>query len=179
MTSILRTYYAWQIVQSRDISYNVAKMGFWTYAEIAIGTIVSCMPVLPKFLRHFSPKIHATFASKSKSKPGSSSNPRQAKPQSPVAIEKPGSSAKSSSEKPFFTKGGGRGETGVLQIWNEAYQPSAAVEVKGEYVTLDEYDAVLPRKDTASESAPRRAQGTATRRDDLESGTYDFADRIR
>ena len=176
VTSILRTYYAWQIVQSRDISYNAAKMGFWTYAEIAIGTIVSCMPVLPKFFRHFSPKIYATFASKSKSKLGSSSNPRQAKSQSPVMGEKPGNSAKSSFEKPFITKGSGRGETGVLGIWNEAYHPSAAVQVTGEYVTLDEYDSVLPGTDTAGELAPRRAKGIATRRDDLENGIADRRD---
>ena len=167
MTSILRTYYAWQIVQSRDISYNVVKMGFWTYAEIAIGTIVSCMPVLPKFFRHFGPRLYATFASKFK--PGSSSpRPRS---RSSVVIEKPRNSAESSEK--LFTKGS-QEETGISEVWNQAYHPAAKVK-DDEYLSLDGYDAVLPRRDTASEPAPRLAKGTATRRDDLERGQDDFA----
>lgn len=160
MTSILRTYYAWQIVQSRDISYNVVKMGFWTCAEIAIGTIVSCMPVLPKFFPHFSPRLYATFASISKPRPRSRSS---------VVIEKPRNLAESS--KKLFIKDSG-GETGISEVWNQAYHPSAA-EVKD--LSLDGYDAVLPRRDTASEPAPKLAKGTATRRDDLERGQDDFA----
>ena len=167
MTSILRTYYAWQIVPSHDISYNLVKMGFWTYAEIAIGTIVSCMPVLPKFFRYFSPRLYATFASKSK--PGSSSpRPRS---RSSVVFEKPRNSAESS--KKLFIKDIGR-ETGISEVWNQAYHPSAA-EVKDEYLSLDGYDAVLLRRDTAIEPAPKLAKGTATRRDDLERGQDDFA----
>lgn len=172
VTSILRTYYAWQIVQSRDISYNVVKMGLWTYAEIAIGTIVSCMPVLPKFLRHFSSKLYTTFASKSKS---GSSNPRP-RSGSPVVIEKPRHSAKSPNK--YLAKRSG-GETGISEIWNGAYHPSA-VQVEGEYVTLDEHDAVLPRtarRVKASEPASRMAKGIATRREDLESGLGNFAVR--
>ncbi len=165
MTSILRAYYTWQIFQSRDMSYNAVNMGFWAYAEIGIGIIVSCVPVLPRFFQHFSPKLYATFASKSKSKPGSSSSPRQARSRSPVVIEKPRDSTESS--KKLFTKGSGRRERGTLEIWNEAYHPST-VEVEGEYVTLDEYDAVLP---------PEMTKGTATKRDDLESGQHVFANR--
>lgn len=171
VTSVWRTYYAWQIFQSRDISYNVVKMGLWTYAEIAIGTIVSCMPVLPKFFRHFSPKLYATFASKSKR--GSSSGNPPPKSRSSVVVETPRNSAESS--KRLFAKGNG-GERDVSQIWNQAYHPST-VEVKGEYVTLDEYDAVLPRMGTASESDPKMGKGNATKRDDLESAQHDFAIR--
>ncbi len=165
MTSILRLYYFGQLYQLRDTSYNVGRTDLWSLAEIGIGIIVSCMPVLPRFFRHFSPKIYATFASQSKPKPGSSSSPRQAGSRSPVVIEKPRDSAESS--KKLFTKGSGRRETGTLEIWNEAYHPST-VEVEGEYVTLDEYDAVLP---------PEMTKGTATKRDDLESGLPDFANR--
>ncbi|CAD6580725.1 MAG: hypothetical protein ASARMPREDX12_000255 [Alectoria sarmentosa] len=162
VTSILRTYYAWQIVPSHDISYNLVKMGFWTYAEIAIGTIVSCMPVLPKFFRHFSPRLYATFASISKPRPRSRSS---------VVFEKPRNSAESS--KKLFIKGS-QDETGVSKFWNQAYHPSAA-EVKDEYLSLDGYDAVLPRRDTAIEPAPKLVKGSATRRDDLERGQDDFA----
>ena len=53
---------------------------------------------------------------------------------------------------------------------NQAYHPSAAVEVKGEYVTLDDYDAALLREGPVSEWDPEIVKGTATRREDLESG---------
>ena len=138
----------------------MVKLVYWTYAEIAIGTIVSCMPVLPRFFRHFSRKLHATFAFKS------SSNPRPSA-QSPVVIEKPRKAVRSSSTKRFY-RGSGGGKS-VLAVWNKAYHPPAA-EVKGEYVTLDGYDAVLPWKDAASELIPKGAAGIATRRDDLENG---------
>lgn len=31
-------------------------MGFWTWAEVTIGIIVSCLPVMPRFFRHCAPK---------------------------------------------------------------------------------------------------------------------------
>ena len=40
-------------------------MFFWAYAEISIGTIVSCLPVLPKFFRHFGPKVYSVLFTKS------------------------------------------------------------------------------------------------------------------
>lgn len=58
----------------------------------------------------------------------------------------------------------------MSETGNQAYHPSAAVEVKGQYVTLDDYDAVLPRKGAVREWTPKIAEGTATRREDLESG---------
>ena len=174
MISILRTCYAWEIVQSRDVSYNVAKMGFWTYAEIAIGTIVSCIPVLPKFFQHFGPKIHATFASKPKPGSSSSSNLRQARSLSPPAgKEKPKIAKKSSSSSSFenlFQRGSEGGETRVSETWSKVCHPST-VKVKNEHVTLDEYNTMLlSRGPTAGESARQIAKGTATKRDDLESG---------
>ena len=173
MTSILRTYYAWQTVQSRDISYNVAKTSFWTYAEIAFGTVVSCMPVLPRFFQHFGSKIRTTFASKSKPGCCCHSNLRQARslPPPPVGMDslKSSSSLLSLFEK-FFQKGGEGGETCVSETWSEACHPSP-VMVKSEHVTLDEYDAVLvSREVTVGESAPQIAHGTTTKRDDMERG---------
>ena len=162
MTSILRTYYAWEIVQSRDISYNVCKMGFWTFAEIAIGIIVSCMPVLPKFFRHFGPKLYGAIISKSKS----DSNPELRCPSS-VVIEKPRNLANSKKHFPI-----GSQESDISYMWSESYQPLA--EVKREYITLNAHDATLLRRGTTSDLTPKIARGTATRRDDLESGQDGF-----
>ena len=143
VTSILRTSYAWQITQSRDSSYNVARMSLWTHAEIAIGIIVNCVPVLPRFFHHFSPKVRATFASKSKPGCSSSSNLRQARslppPPPPFGIEKPQDSTKSSSSSSerLFQRGGEGGETCVSETWSEAFHPST-VSVKSEHVTLED-----------------------------------------
>ena len=32
-------------------------MGLWTYAELATGICISCLPVIPKFFHHFGPKL--------------------------------------------------------------------------------------------------------------------------
>ena len=57
MTSILHTYYSWKIYRSEDVSYNIVIVCFWATAEIAMGIIVSCLPVLPRFFQHYGPKI--------------------------------------------------------------------------------------------------------------------------
>lgn len=41
-------------------------MGFWTYAEIAIGIIISCLPVLPRLFQTVGPRIYDVFSSRSK-----------------------------------------------------------------------------------------------------------------
>lgn len=55
-----------------DISYNVAWLGLWAYAEISLGLIVICTLSLPKFievkgvkLRLFLSSISRPFSSKS------------------------------------------------------------------------------------------------------------------
>lgn len=58
VTSILRTYYTWKILNSPDVSYNVVIMGYWTIAEITTGIVVSCLPVMPKFFHHYTSKLH-------------------------------------------------------------------------------------------------------------------------
>ena len=58
VTSILRTYHTAKIFNLQDISFNNAKMGLWTYAEITIGILVSCAPVLPRFFRHCGPRVY-------------------------------------------------------------------------------------------------------------------------
>ena len=57
MTSILRTWYTFRINRSEDVSYNLTLLGLWTWAETTIGTLVACLPVLPRFVQHIWPKI--------------------------------------------------------------------------------------------------------------------------
>lgn len=67
VTSILRTYYTWKIVKSPDVSYHMLQMGLWTEAEISTGIIISCLPVIPKFIRHFGPKVYGSLLLRLKS----------------------------------------------------------------------------------------------------------------
>lgn len=57
VTSIVRLYYAVRALETGDITYNIAMMGLWTHAEIAVGIICSCLPVLPIFFQTIWPKI--------------------------------------------------------------------------------------------------------------------------
>ena len=63
----MRTYYSYQVRTSLDKSYNLELMGLWCWAELAIGIIVGCLPVTPKFFRHVGPKVFNVFAFISKS----------------------------------------------------------------------------------------------------------------
>lgn len=62
VTSTIRTYYTWKIIDSHDITYDICKMGLWTHAEISIGIIVCCLPVSPRFFQFIGPKIYGTFS---------------------------------------------------------------------------------------------------------------------
>ncbi len=66
LTSIIRTYYRWKVVTSPDVSYNMNVMGIWTYAEIAIGIIISCTPVLPIFCKKFGSKVSGPISFRSR-----------------------------------------------------------------------------------------------------------------
>lgn len=41
-------------------------MGFWTYVEIAMGIIISCLPVLPRLFQGFGPRIYSALSFRSK-----------------------------------------------------------------------------------------------------------------
>ena len=43
-------------------------MGLWTFAELATGFIISCLPVIPKFFQHMYPKVSRALSVMSKSK---------------------------------------------------------------------------------------------------------------
>ena len=53
--SVIRCYYAFQLANSGDTTYNVDLMGLWTYAEF----ICSCMPALAALGRHLGPSLVA------------------------------------------------------------------------------------------------------------------------
>lgn len=60
IASILRLLYSSELIQvpSNNPAYQIDldRLGLWAFAEIAIGIIVGCLPVLPKFSKHFASK---------------------------------------------------------------------------------------------------------------------------
>ena len=163
MTSILRVYYARYVASKHDESYNIAKMGFWTYAEIAIGTVVSCSPVLPRFFQHFGSKVHEALSSKSKT----SDSPKISAPRHPrsrsllmendfgqQAISRPDVSSKSS----------------ISLTRDERDTSRSSTAVKDEHPMLRDNNGTLPTWGIEDCKGPRVVSNTATLRDDIEAG---------
>ena len=160
MTSILRTYYSWKIYKSIDISYNMIIMGFWTWAEIAIGVTVSCLPVIPRFFQHFGPGIRSSLLSKyrsgfkkswSRSLSGGSSMRDKTSTRIPTAIPK---------------RVGGMGTS---DSWE--YSSNGTLHAAGNYIALGDYERPpeIPSKAFVSGgSSGSREDGFATMRNDIE-----------
>ncbi|KAI9842653.1 MAG: hypothetical protein M1837_007020 [Sclerophora amabilis] len=72
VTSITRLVYTYRLVQSKDVTYNTIVMGFWTLAEVAIGILCGCLPVLPKFFQVLGPKVHTALSSTFRTRESSS-----------------------------------------------------------------------------------------------------------
>ena len=158
MTSILRTYYTWRTVESPDTSWELVPMGYWTWAELATGIIVGCLPTLPKFFQHIGSKI---YGSVSGSGPGRGSRP---------GIDTPGTDTSKKSvlakiKRPFAKYGVG---PNVSELWNDPYGPRT--QLHDEYLTLDGFDPSLPKATIFSATAENPGPGAATAREDLEYG---------
>lgn len=151
MTSILRSYYTWQTVETLDTSWDLLPMGLWTWAELSIGIIVGCLPALPKFFQHVGPKIYRSLSGTGPGR-GSSAAPNAPKLNVLAKVKRP------------FAKY----EVGlsVSDSWNDASNSRA----HDEYFILGEVDASLPQATTLSTPILCPGQDIATARDDLEYG---------
>ena len=105
VTSVLRTYYTWRVVESHDINWDLIPMGLWTWAEISIGIIVGCLPTFPKFFQHIGTMYH--------SKHSGSGTGRAA---NAVALS-PMANALASVRRPFGKYGVGRSI--ITDSWND------------------------------------------------------------
>ena len=61
IVSIIRTYYIWTVLNRPDVSNDLIGLSLLSYAEVAIGVIVSCAPTLPRFFQHVGPKVFRVF----------------------------------------------------------------------------------------------------------------------
>lgn len=62
--SIARLYYSIQLSVTGDLSYYMLGACLWAYAEIWIGLLCCCLPVLPKFVKIVGPRLSQTLTSK-------------------------------------------------------------------------------------------------------------------
>ena len=53
----MRLYYSVRILQTGDLTYNFVIFGLWTHAEFTLAIICGSLPVSPRFLQTFQPKI--------------------------------------------------------------------------------------------------------------------------
>ena len=59
---------------SPDISWNIAIMGLWTWAEMSVGVLVCCLPVTPRFFSFVNPKFQSMVTSLLRTTTGRSSS---------------------------------------------------------------------------------------------------------
>ena len=134
-----------------DISYNIIVMGLWTLAEIAAGIIISCLPVLPRFLRHAGPKVYRAFSVGSKSSSSSGSASAERKVTSPTF--------------------GPRQMASRPKTLNDPHGHKA--HVKGDYTELEEYNVVVSKPEAMYQLRPRPINSNR----DVESGGFGFPAR--
>ena len=151
----MRTYYTWQLSASPDKSYLMAACGLWTDAELSVGIIVGCFPVMPKFFQHVGPKVFEAFPFLSKSV---CSCGQELKSRSRILD----ADTHTQIRKPFAKYMAG---PSIAESCDDPY-----TRLHGEYYTLNESE-VSQRQATAAVDLTREAgAGPATRREDLEYG---------
>lgn len=162
ITSILRTYYTWQLALSPDITFNVVRMGMWTHAELSTGVVISCLPVMPKFFQHIGPKLFSALTLRSRSRKDSGNESAPSAPSEKVRAD---SKIKLPSFNGAFTSVASNTEKdNDYEMYSQQSLP------KSEYVQLHEETAILGRDATRVTLMPTAKLATA--RDDLERGMF-------
>ena len=163
MASIVRAYYSWVVDRGTDESYNLGKLNICAAAELGIGIIVGCLPVLPKFLQYASVKVSKalSFASKTTGKPR-----QDIGQESKGQHNAPKANALTSIKRSFAKYNAG---ADVTESWSDRYHSRA--KNHGDYLTLTEFDA--PSLQATEPLQPSSLSGgVATRREDLEHGPH-------
>ena len=147
----MRSYYTWRFVESSDKSYYFGTFGLWSSAELPVGIITGCLPVMPAFFQHAGPKIYGVFSTQSTSATHSGHSPRS-KRLNPTTL--------TNIRGPFSKHSTG------LSTSDADTDPYA--QPHGEYCMLDEFAASQHRE--TRDPIPAPGGGRATTRDDLEYG---------
>ena len=157
MTSIVRTYYSYQVPKSSDRTYKLELMGLWGWAELTIGIIVGCLPVLPKFIQHIGATVSRTFSLTSKDSASAAHGLIN-------NIQPPKANAFSKNQQPFANHVG----SSISESSTDTYGPQARLH--GEYLAADKYDSLALNAISRLEPTHPPSVVIATKRDDLECG---------
>ena len=159
--SIMRTYYTLKFAQSPDISHNISIMGFWTWAEVAIGILICCLPIMPKFFHHFhsrfseslTPILRRTFNSNPDSKS--------------AGVQDHNAGVLNLFKRPLFEHYDG---DSISHVLGNSHGPR-----NGRFVTLGSlgsFNVTTLKGDGGLGQFPSPGEGPATKRQDLEAGRY-------
>ena len=161
----MRTYYSYQVPKSSDKSYNLELMGLWGWAELAIGIIVGCLPVAPKFFQHVGPKVINVFVFMSKPDTRSDMSPTYC---SNTTDEIPKAYSLTNCHRPF-----GRYNVGskISESFTDPYYPQTQLDSDHPHLTANEHDSTRSKFTIAQEQTQSVGVTTASRPGDLESGS--------
>lgn len=152
VTSVLRTYYTWRVVESHDINWDLIPMALSTWAELSIGIIVGCLPTLPKFIQHIDTKYRLQFS-------GSGTG----RATGAVALP-PKANVLPSERRPFGKYGVGKS---ITDLWNDPDMPRS--EHREDYLVLNGFDATPLQVEPLNGPIGCLGQEVVTVRDDVES----------
>lgn len=157
--SIMRTYFIWQLAESRDKSYKLAAFGLWSDAELSVGLLIGCCPVMPRFFQHVRPKLSEAFSISPKSVSNMSHHPTG-------RSKTPTTNARAKIKNPFAKY---RFGSVIAESDDDPY-----TQLHAEYYTLSESGP--SQRQAISAFAPTEVinAGAATRRGDLEYGFQGF-----
>ena len=153
----MRTYYSFQVPKTSDRTYNLELMGLWGWAELTIGIIVGCLPVMLKLIHHIGAKISRIFSSASRD--GVSAARGQINRNEP---------SKANAFTKIHRTFANHVASSVSESSTDTYSPQARLH--GEYLTSDKYDSLSLSAITTHEPNHPPSVVIATRRDDLEYG---------
>ena len=153
-----------------DTSHYIAVMGRWTWAELTTGTLVGCLPVMPKFFRHFGSKIYMTLLANNKitSEGGRGFNIKAPKDsRSLVTLGRPLND--DAGNKSFES--------------NTASKSDGSIDHQAHYVNehyvLDGVEASSCNTATMSDPLSTTGGGIVTHKEDLETGRHQLRDKAR
>ena len=154
ITSVVRLYYSIKLTRSVDVAYRVTFIGYWTIAEVAMGIICSCLPIMPKLIQHLRVKASAKFSSfDSGSYVGG------------VSLRSLFKRSKSSQTASVASKG-----NTLDGSWDLGRHHSLPNQTRGEYYTLEDRETALPKhKDVNNEVNSKPIHLELTTHEDFEA----------
>ncbi|MCJ1350127.1 MAG: hypothetical protein MMC33_000108 [Icmadophila ericetorum] len=139
IASIIRLLYTIKFVTAKDSTYTIFFVAVWAVVEIAIGIIVGCLPVLPRFFQHLT-HSHTSFDS-SRGSGGFNKHSKQSHTSSTSTSSTPAPPQRPT--RPFSRSHSRSGTLVLNDFGNEIYEPlherhvmstHGYVELKGEGV---------------------------------------------